>query len=115
LRGHWRPSAAPTAISRLSSRSPKISQAGARVGTTTIAADFRRWHEIWTGKYPTDAASDAAAEHRWALEARIIESWACCLPDVLAKVRMLREHEKGGKWANEDECWRASPPTLNIW
>jgi hypothetical protein len=28
---------------------------------------------------------------------------AVCLPDVLAKVRILREMEKSGKWIAEDE------------
>jgi hypothetical protein len=76
--------------------------AGAPVGATTIAASFRRWSELWTGKYPTDAASDAASKERQAIAEHIIGSRAGCLPDVLAKVRLLRKMEQGGEWIAED-------------
>jgi hypothetical protein len=76
--------------------------AGAPVGTITIAASFRRWQELWTGNYPTDTASDAASRERQAIAEHIISSRADCLPDVLAKVRLLRKMEQGSEWIAED-------------
>jgi hypothetical protein len=73
------------------------------MSATRITAAFERWHKLWATTYPTDAESNAAAGWRSPIEREIIGTPASGLPDVLAKVRMLREQEKGGKWAAEDE------------
>jgi hypothetical protein len=73
------------------------------MSATKIAAAFERWHKLWTTTYPTDAKSNAARARRHPLEREIVQTRASALPDVLAKVRMLREIEKGGTWSREDE------------
>jgi hypothetical protein len=78
-----------------------IAQAGAPAATI-ITASFRRWHELWNATISTDAASAAASKERHAIALHIIGSRAGCLPDVLAKVRILREMETGGEWIAED-------------
>ncbi len=71
--------------------------------TTVIGDAFGRWHASWTTTYPTDEQSNAAGERRHPLEDIIIRTRAVNLSDVLAKVRMLREIERGGTWPCKDE------------
>jgi hypothetical protein len=56
-----------------------------------------------TGNYPSDAASNAAAEVRHVIEKEMIGTRATGLPDTLAKVKVLREHARGGIWIHTDE------------
>jgi hypothetical protein len=67
------------------------------MSATKIAAAYERWHELYTAQYSDDRVPDALAEELDALHDRIVDMRAVCLPDVLAKVSMLREMEKGGE------------------
>jgi hypothetical protein len=64
---------------------------------TTITAAFWRWLEIWTSKYSTDEAFNAAADERRAPEGRIIGTRAGSTADALAKVRLLQPRKKTGE------------------
>jgi hypothetical protein len=60
-------------------------------------------NEVATPPPAPAGGGPGALEERYALQEDMIGMRAVCLPDVLAKVSMLREIEKGGKWTAEDE------------
>jgi hypothetical protein len=67
---------------------------------TKIAAAYERWYKIQTATYPGDIPA-ADSDEWYALKTRIAGMRAVCLPDTLAKVRLLIETEKA--YGREDE------------